>query len=79
MAEAPKVIASMDTKQRFNLGRPFLHAERLSFVLPSTGERMEFGAPLPFDYRPPRPKRILWYVMVKCWFWLLYWFVLYRF
>ncbi len=36
-------------KQRLNLGRPFLHAERLSFVLPSTGERMEFGAPLPFE------------------------------
>jgi 23S rRNA pseudouridine1911/1915/1917 synthase len=31
----------------FGLGRPFLHAERLGFHLPGTGEWREFAAPLP--------------------------------
>lgn len=31
------------------LTRPFLHAERLAFVHPRTGERLEFTAPLPGD------------------------------
>lgn len=31
------------------LTRPFLHAERLSFTHPTTGERMAFEAPLPAD------------------------------
>jgi 23S rRNA pseudouridine1911/1915/1917 synthase len=31
------------------LTRPFLHAERLAFTHPRTGERMEFTAPLPAD------------------------------
>jgi 23S rRNA pseudouridine1911/1915/1917 synthase len=34
-------------KQRLNLSRPFLHAERLRFMLPSSGESVEFHAPLP--------------------------------
>jgi 23S rRNA pseudouridine1911/1915/1917 synthase len=33
------------------LTRPFLHAERLAFVQPRTGERLEFTAPLPDDLR----------------------------
>jgi 23S rRNA pseudouridine1911/1915/1917 synthase len=33
------------------LDRPFLHAERLSFTQPTTGERLEFKAPLPADLR----------------------------
>jgi len=36
-------------RQRLNLDRPFLHAERLHFVLPSTGEHKEFCAPLPSE------------------------------
>jgi 23S rRNA pseudouridine1911/1915/1917 synthase len=31
------------------LDRPFLHAERLAFAHPSTGERMTFTAPIPSD------------------------------
>ncbi len=31
------------------LDRPFLHAARLSFTHPATGERVEFAAPLPAD------------------------------
>ena len=31
------------------LDRPFLHAERLAFSQPRTGERLEFTAPLPAD------------------------------
>jgi len=31
------------------LGRPFLHAERLAFDDPSTGERRSFASPLPAD------------------------------
>jgi 23S rRNA-/tRNA-specific pseudouridylate synthase len=31
------------------LGRPFLHAARLSFAHPTSGERMEFNAPLPAE------------------------------
>jgi 23S rRNA pseudouridine1911/1915/1917 synthase len=30
-----------------NLGRHFLHAERLAFTHPQTGERVEFNSPLP--------------------------------
>ena len=33
------------------LTRPFLHAERLAFVQPRTGERLEFTVPLPDDLR----------------------------
>ncbi len=33
------------------LDRPFLHAGRLGFVHPATGERMEFTAPLPPELR----------------------------
>jgi 23S rRNA pseudouridine1911/1915/1917 synthase len=33
------------------LARPFLHAERLAFTHPRSGERMEFSAPLPEDLR----------------------------
>ncbi|MEE8218880.1 MAG: pseudouridine synthase, partial [Vicinamibacteria bacterium] len=32
-----------------SLERPALHAARLAFVHPATGERVEFGAPLPPD------------------------------
>jgi 23S rRNA pseudouridine1911/1915/1917 synthase len=32
-----------------NLGRQFLHAERLAITHPSTGERKEFSAPLPAE------------------------------
>jgi 23S rRNA-/tRNA-specific pseudouridylate synthase len=31
------------------LNRPFLHAACLSLFHPTTGERMEFTAPLPFE------------------------------
>jgi 23S rRNA-/tRNA-specific pseudouridylate synthase len=31
------------------LSRPFLHAERLSFTHPRTGDRLTFTAPLPRD------------------------------
>ncbi len=33
------------------LSRPFLHAERLAFAHPRTGEHMDFQAPLPEDLR----------------------------
>ncbi|MGH9661872.1 MAG: RluA family pseudouridine synthase, partial [Bryobacteraceae bacterium] len=33
------------------LARPFLHAERLAFTQPRTGEALEFTAPLPEDLR----------------------------
>ncbi|MBA3269167.1 MAG: RluA family pseudouridine synthase [Acidobacteria bacterium] len=33
------------------LSRPFLHAERLAFVQPTTGESLEFKVPLPEDLR----------------------------
>lgn len=33
------------------LTRPFLHAERLAFTHPRTGEHLEFSAPLPEDLR----------------------------
>ncbi len=36
-------------KQRLALDRQFLHAWRLAFNLPSTGERVHFTAPLPAD------------------------------
>ncbi len=51
-------------KRRWGLERQFLHAWKLSFALPSTGQRMEFTAELPEDLqrvleqlslrRPPR-------------------------
>ena len=37
-------------KQRFRVGGQLLHAERLSFTHPTTGERMTFTAPLPEDF-----------------------------
>jgi len=30
-----------------NLGRHFLHAEKLAFTHPETGQRVEFNSPLP--------------------------------
>jgi 23S rRNA pseudouridine1911/1915/1917 synthase len=36
-------------RQRLPVPRLFLHAARLAFVLPSTGERVEFSAPLPAE------------------------------
>ena len=38
-------------KQRFNVEGQLLHAARLSFTHPATGERMEFSAPLPEDFQ----------------------------
>ncbi|MCW5852262.1 MAG: hypothetical protein KIT87_19465, partial [Anaerolineae bacterium] len=38
-------------KQRLALARQFLHAWRLAFNLPSSGERVQFTAPLPPDLR----------------------------
>jgi 23S rRNA pseudouridine1911/1915/1917 synthase len=41
-----------DARQRAhvrNLGRHFLHAEKLGISHPKTGERMEFEAPLPIE------------------------------
>jgi 23S rRNA pseudouridine1911/1915/1917 synthase len=42
-----RVPAQFRAVQR--LARPFLHAERLAFTHPRTGERMSFVAPLPAD------------------------------
>jgi 23S rRNA pseudouridine1911/1915/1917 synthase len=39
------------TAGRFGLGRQFLHAHRLAFAHPSTGERVELISPLPDDLR----------------------------
>jgi 23S rRNA pseudouridine1911/1915/1917 synthase len=39
------------TAGRFGLGRQFLHAHRLGFAHPSTGERVELTSPLPGDLR----------------------------
>ncbi|MCC6456489.1 MAG: RluA family pseudouridine synthase [Caldilineaceae bacterium] len=36
-------------RQRLPVPRLFLHAARLAFALPSTGERVEFSAPLPAE------------------------------
>lgn len=36
-------------RTKFPLGRPFLHAHRLAFDHPATGERVSFEAPLPAD------------------------------
>jgi 23S rRNA pseudouridine1911/1915/1917 synthase len=44
-----RVAAHLRAVQR--LERPFLHAERLSFRQPRTGERLSFTAPLPEDLR----------------------------
>ncbi|MDY7041041.1 MAG: RluA family pseudouridine synthase [Chloroflexota bacterium] len=38
-------------RQRLRLGRQFLHAQTLSFHLPSTGGEVEFHSPLPDDLR----------------------------
>lgn len=38
-----------DLRPVLRLTRPFLHAERLAFTHPGTGERLEFSAPLPGD------------------------------
>ncbi len=38
-------------RQRLGLGRQFLHAQALSFRLPSSGEVVEFHSPLPDDLR----------------------------
>jgi len=38
-------------KARFPLPRPFLHAHRLAFDHPATGERVAFDSPLPDDLR----------------------------
>jgi 23S rRNA pseudouridine1911/1915/1917 synthase len=40
---------AQDIRAVLRLTRPFLHAERLSFTHPTTGERMTFEAPLPPD------------------------------
>lgn len=37
-------------KQRFNVDGQLLHAARLEFTHPATGERMKFEAPLPEDF-----------------------------
>jgi 23S rRNA pseudouridine1911/1915/1917 synthase len=42
-----RVAQSLRAVQR--LTRPFLHAERIAFTHPRTGERMSFTAPLPAD------------------------------
>jgi len=42
--KSPKLRAAIS-----KLDRPFLHAARLSFTHPATGERVEFSAPLPDD------------------------------
>jgi 23S rRNA pseudouridine1911/1915/1917 synthase len=36
-------------KAKFPLGRPFLHAHRLAFDHPATGERVSFDSPLPAE------------------------------
>ena len=38
-----------DRRTTFGLGRPFLHAAELSFVHPTTGDRLTFTSPLPAD------------------------------
>src|SRR5205814_2086508 len=42
MLKSPRLRAAIT-----NLGRPFLHAARLSFTHPTSGERLNFNAPLP--------------------------------
>jgi 23S rRNA pseudouridine1911/1915/1917 synthase len=45
-----KTVADPEIKKAIqDLGRFFLHAERLSFTHPKTGERMQFGSPLPVE------------------------------
>jgi 23S rRNA pseudouridine1911/1915/1917 synthase len=39
------------SRGRHGLGRQFLHASRLAFTHPTTGERMEFSSALPEDLR----------------------------
>ena len=36
-------------RSTFKVGRPFLHAHRLSFTHPTTGDRLTFESPLPAD------------------------------
>jgi 23S rRNA pseudouridine1911/1915/1917 synthase len=38
-----------DGEERYGLKRQFLHAHRLSFTHPASGERMTFSSPLPAD------------------------------
>ena len=38
-----------DVRAVQRLTRPFLHAERIAFTHPTTGERLTFEAPLPAD------------------------------
>ena len=38
--------------QRLGLDRPFLHAWRLGFAHPASGQRMEIEEPLPPDLEP---------------------------
>jgi 23S rRNA pseudouridine1911/1915/1917 synthase len=42
---------AQDLRALQRLTRPFLHAERLAFTHPRTGEHLEFRAPLPEDLR----------------------------
>jgi 23S rRNA pseudouridine1911/1915/1917 synthase len=45
-----KTVADPEIKKAIqDLGRFFLHAERLSFTHPKTGERMQFVSPLPVE------------------------------
>ena len=45
----PKYGGGGDDARRLGLNRPFLHAWRLSFMPPRTGERIEIEEPLPED------------------------------
>lgn len=45
-------VADLETRQAIkDLNRFFLHAERLSFTHPTTGEKMDFHAPLPKELK----------------------------
>jgi 23S rRNA pseudouridine1911/1915/1917 synthase len=43
------LYGSKKINTKFNLSRQFLHAGKLAFIHPATGERVEFAAPLPAD------------------------------
>ena len=43
------VVLSPESKERFSVERPMLHAYKLAFTHPRTGERLEFEAPVPED------------------------------
>ena len=52
--DAGRANSIKNTKMRaavYRLDRPFLHAARLGFTHPSSGEKMEFAAPLPDELR----------------------------